>query len=153
MAITSINVTRQVDISYCWYYQTQGLASSPALTVTVKVYLAKSIRFLLPIITTSKHFYLKKRKRRWKMRKKRQTLWSQYGLAACPPVIATGGKNKNHEILKSFAMDQHEGDCGDDVSINPFWNKIKRNNCLTACGNNSCRAKISFWVDERKFWL
>lgn len=54
------------------------------------------------------------------MRKKRQTLWSQYGLAACPPVIATGGKNKNHEILQSFAMDQHEGDCGDDVSINPF---------------------------------
>lgn len=54
------------------------------------------------------------------MRKKRQSLWSQYGLAACPPVIVTGGKNKNHEILKSFAMDQHEGDCGDDVSINPF---------------------------------
>lgn len=45
MAITLINVTRQVDISYCWYYQTQGLASSPALTVTVKVYLAKCIRF------------------------------------------------------------------------------------------------------------
>lgn len=118
MAITSINVTRQVDISYRWYYQTQGLASSSALTVTVKVYLAKCIRFLLA--TTSKHFYLKKRKIRWKMRKKRQTLWSQYGLAACPPVIVTGGKNKNHEILKSFAMDQHEGDCGDDVSINPF---------------------------------